>query len=169
MSGPRPDSEDVTALLQAWRTGEAEAGEALLERINDVVFAAETLLARIAANSGRLGEAEDRLRRLGQDAESRPNLHLRSHFLVAAAQVDLAGGRRDAARVRVEAAIRHAEATGRRLDQLAFRLELAAIDHARGLVEQGMATARAVEREAASAGLAGLARRAATFPRGGPG
>jgi tRNA A-37 threonylcarbamoyl transferase component Bud32 len=167
------DDSAAEALLIAAAMETAEGDAALAARLADeaaapyraagesiFVFRAEALLARLAAGAGRTAEAERRLSGLG-DGERRPGVTDRLQFLAARAALALRRGPGEAARADLERALAIASAAGRRLDELALRLDLAALpaDDA-GAREARRRDLEAILREAGALGLGALERRA---------
>ncbi|MEO7795376.1 MAG: protein kinase [Thermoanaerobaculia bacterium] len=122
-------------------------------------FVAETLRVRIAAEAGRLDEAQRRLLRLDPAYATSPSLTRRIAFLAARGTLAASLGRPEEARSDLRMAIQFAENGGRAVAALELRLDLAAIEH-HAESSLTVAFAHEVESAALSLGLPQLAKRA---------
>jgi serine/threonine-protein kinase len=154
----------------AWASAEVLAGaddEALrlLEQLDSrrrpeaagVAFFATALRARLEAGRGAGGDAGPRLAGLAGEAQGSPSLRRQLAYSTAAAIVAASAGRPGEARRELARALDAARRTGRQVEAIALRLELAAVA---GSGPGSAEVVRGLAAEAERLGLPGLSRRA---------
>jgi tetratricopeptide (TPR) repeat protein len=122
---------------------------------------ASSLLARALADQGRDGETEEHLREALEGIRGSQNFIHRTVVGLNAAKVDLALGRPDDARGRLETIREETAAVGWIVVEMESRLLLARLGHGPGDTIADRAVLKAVEEDARSHGLLRIARLAA--------
>ena len=160
---------DASETLAEWRAGNPEIAARLAEQTlgrlpaeakgSDPVLLASTILVRVDAAAGRHDAARSRLATLDSETASSPAVSRRMQYLGARAAIATAERRFDDARRDLELAVAAAVASGQKLEELYFRLDLARLT-AQTDASEAIRLAAAVAGEATALRLRGLAEAA---------